>query len=106
MIIGLGDNLHTAISVARDCSMIEEGHKVIMLQATGNGDHSVSLEYTIVGEDVSCTDEIKLLTDSYNDEFHNHSINLKVLFRKWTCTLLILLIITVQNLLQSINAQN
>ena len=58
--------------------MIEEGHKVVMLQATDNGDQGVSLDYTIVGEDVSCTDEIKLFTDSYSNEFHNNSIILKV----------------------------
>ena len=72
----VGDNLHTAISVARDCSMIEEGHRVIMLQATDNGDRGVSLDYTVVGEDVSCTDEVKVITDSYSSEFH--SVNLKV----------------------------
>ena len=75
----LGDNLHTAISVARDCCMIEEGHKVVMLQATDNGDQGVSLDYTIVGEDVSCTDEIKPFADSYSNEFHSNSIILKVM---------------------------
>lgn len=75
----VGDNLHTAISVARDCNMIAEGHRVIMLQAKDNGDQGVSLDYTLVGEDVSCTDEVKMLTDSYSNEFH--SVNLKVLFQ-------------------------
>ena len=60
--------------------MIEEGHKVIMLQATDNGDRGVSLEYTVVGEDVSYADEIKL-SDSYNSEYHNKSINLKVWYK-------------------------
>ena len=58
--------------------MIEEGHKVITLQATDNGDQGVSLEYALVGEDVSYAEEIKLLSDSYNNEIHNNSINLKV----------------------------
>ena len=63
--------------------MIEEGHKVIMLQATDNGHQGVSLEYTIVGEDVSYADEIKLLSDSYKNEFHN--INLKVQYNFGYC---------------------
>ena len=50
-----------------------------MLQAKDNGDQGVSLDYTLVGEDVSCTDEVKMLTDSYSNEFH--SVNLKVLFQ-------------------------
>jgi len=76
---GLGDNLHTAISVARDCGMIEAGHKVIVLQAKDNGNQGVSLNYSIVGEDISC-DTAKLLTDSCNSEFHN-SISLKVQYK-------------------------
>ena len=78
---GLGDNIHTAISVARDCDMIEAGHKVIVLQATSNGDQGVSLDYSIVGEDVSCaTDTINVITDSYSSEFNN-SISLKVKYK-------------------------
>lgn len=58
--------------------MIEEGHKVITLEAKDNGDQGVSLDYTIVGEDVSCADEIKLMTDSYSNEFPNSIINVEV----------------------------
>ena len=60
--------------------MIEEGHKVIMLQATDNGDQGVKLDYTVVGEDVSSPDEVKLMTDSYSNEFLVNSLNLKVYF--------------------------
>ena len=59
--------------------MIEEGHKVITLQATDNGHQGVSLEYNVVGEDVSYADEIKL-SDSYKNDFH---VNLKVQY--FTC---------------------
>lgn len=74
IIFGVGDNLHTAISVARDCCMIEEGHKVITLQATDSGHQGVTLEYNVVGEDVAYADEIKL-SDSYKNDVH---VNLKV----------------------------
>lgn len=77
--IYIGDNLHTAISVARDCDMIKEGHKVIMLQATDNGGQGVSLNYSIVGDDVSCTEDTgKLLTESCNSELQDDSITFKV----------------------------
>lgn len=83
---GVGDNLHTAISVARDCDMIKEGHKVIVLQATDNGEQGVSLNYTYVGEDVSSTDEVKSITGCYSDEsltsisFKVHSIDCRLVF--------------------------
>jgi len=61
----LGDNIDTAISVARECNMIDQGHKVVMLQATDNGDNQgVKLNYTLVGDEGGLDDPIASYTDS------------------------------------------
>ena len=78
----LGDNIDTAISVARECNMVDQGHKVIMLQATDNGgDQGLSLSYTVVGDTGG-------LEDLYSEscaEVCNDSMNVQHMFSVHVC---------------------
>ena len=75
--LSLGDNIDTAISVARECNMIDQGHKVVMLQATDNGDsRGISLNYTLVGDEGGLDDPIASYTDSFR-ELCNDSLKVK-----------------------------
>ncbi|XP_013404305.1 probable cation-transporting ATPase 13A3, partial [Lingula anatina] len=72
VVMATGDNMHTAISVARDCAMVDEEEKVIMVKASPpskNSEAVIHWEYAEVNLDneltVSTAEESDAVSDHY-----------------------------------------